>query len=51
MNCHICGMPGATIPDPCCAAPDCEWLSDYAHFDCLSPAKQRLELQLLEEIS
>jgi hypothetical protein len=44
MQCHICGKPGADIPDPCCSAPDCENKLDYAHLECLSPSRQREEL-------
>lgn len=43
--CHICGKTGANIPDPCCGAPDCENLTDWAHFDCLPQWRQQEERQ------
>lgn len=45
MICHICkrSEPVPTIDDPCCGAPDCENLLDMAHFECLSPYRQRQE--------
>ena len=49
MNCWKCGKSGATIPDPCCNAPDCEHKDDYAHFECLDTRAQKLEREWWEE--
>lgn len=43
MQCCRCGGLGATVPDPCCGAPDCEHVTDYSHYECLPPARQREE--------
>lgn len=32
-----------SVPDPCCAAPDCENLTDVSHYDCLPVTLQELE--------
>ena len=32
-----------SVPDPCCAAPDCENLTDVSHYDCLPVTLQDLE--------
>lgn len=39
MNCWKCKQPGATVPDPCCGAPDCENTGDYAHPECSSDSR------------
>lgn len=49
MKCWKCGQSGATIPDPCCGAPDCENLTDYVHYECLSRARQIEEDRWREE--
>lgn len=48
-TCHICGNDGATIPDPCCNAPDCNARNDYAHYGCLSYSRQAEEDRWAEE--
>jgi hypothetical protein len=47
-NCARCNKPIAkgqeTVPDPCCAAPDCENTTDISHFECLPRYLQLLEM-------
>lgn len=45
MFCWKCGKPGAEVPDPCCGAPDCDHLTDWAHFECLPQWRRREELE------
>jgi len=41
--CSRCGKPGATIPDPCCNAPDCGDRLAVSHFECLPKRLQEME--------
>lgn len=47
-TCARCNKPfepgDRIVADPCCGAPDCENLTDRAHFECLPSALQRAEL-------
>jgi len=44
-DCSRCGEPGATIPDPCCGAPDCDGLTNVSHLECMPLALQRIEME------